>query len=327
MRKEFIEYLAGLAVADPRQSGIAEAGYFASKGGYNSVNTLVTMFRELGVLWYEAPENVTENWRKRYGSDRPNWYTSPLEYNHARFTGKTRLQFSCEAFEFLAKETMPLSEGRLPSGIEEAICRLLSWAAAQGNEEKALAAINKELGNDRIQVIKSCSDKYVFEYGIVTVPDEPLLLEADVKLRKLEMGLRQLIQQILSDAYPDGWDTKLGFSDERLKKFRLLMEENRKKGYLDKEQTVLDFSNFSDLITIIKKCWSYLEKWIKDKEETIQFLSTLIPLRNNMAHGRQTSREDLMLVIGITSRLCEKVGKGLMLTRHSQEGAKTRGHS
>jgi hypothetical protein len=314
MRKEFIEYLGGLAIADPRQSGIVEAAYFASKGGYNSVNTLVSMFRELGVLWYEAPENVTESWRRRYGSDRPNWYTKPVVYSHSRFTGKTRLQFSREAFEFLAKETMPLSEGRLPSGMEEAICRLLNWAAAQGNEEKALAAINKQLDNDRIQVVKSYSGGYVFEYGILTDSDEPLLSEADVRRRQLENGLRQLIYRVLSDAYPDGWEEKLGLSEERLEKIRLKMEEMRRKAQLRGEYSLLDFSEFYDLITIVRKCWSYLGGWLKDRDEAIVFLSTLHSLRNEMVHVRPPSREDLMLAIGIASRLCERIKKGLMST-------------
>lgn len=310
MRKELIEYLAALAVGSRHESGVEEADFFARfLDNYygNAPITLVGMFRELGVLWYEHPANVNAYWREHYKSDRPNMYKKPLKE-------KTRIQFCREAFEFLEKETMPLSEGKLPCGIEQAIRRLLALAEAKGNEEKGLAVINKELLKDRIQLVKSLSGEYEFEYGILTDSDEPLISEADTKRRQLEGGLRQLIHKVLSNAYPNGWEVKLGLSDVRLEKIRLKMEESRKGRHLHQEYSLLDFTDLHDLITIVEKCWSYLNPWLKDikMKEVIVFLSTLRSLRNEWVHVRRPSQEDLMLAIGIASWLCKKVGEGLM---------------
>lgn len=310
MRKELIEFLAALAVAFPGESGVEKAGLFAEYKGYgNPPSVLVSMFRDLGVLWYEHPENVNAYWRKHYISDRPNMYTKPRN--------KTRMQFCREAFEFLEKETMPLSEGKLSCGIEQAIHRLLALAEAQGNEEKGLAAINEELLKDRIQLVKSLSGDYEFEYGILTDPDEPLISEADTKRRQLEGGFRQLIHQVLSDAFPNGWEVKLGLSDDRLEKIRLKMEESRKGRHLHQVYSLLDFTDLHDLITIVEKRWSYLNPWLKDMKmrEVIVFLSTLRSLRNEWVHVRRPPREDLMLAIAIANWLCKKVGEGLMSMR------------
>lgn len=239
MRKELIEYLAALAVGSQRESGVEEADFFGEfRDNYygNTPSTLVSMFRGLGVLWYEHPENVNTYWRKHYVSDRPNMYKKP----HGE---KTRRQFCREALEFLEKETMTLSEGKLASGIEQAILRLLALAEAKGNEEKGLATINKELLRDRIQLVKSLLGDYEFEYGILTDPDEPLISEADTKRRQLEGGLRELIHQVLSNAYPSGWEVKLGLSDDRLEKIRQRMEESRKGRRLHQEYSLLDFTD------------------------------------------------------------------------------------
>ena len=319
MRKELIEYLAALAVGSQRESGVEEADFFAEfRDNYygNAPSTLVSMFRKLGVLWYEHPENVNAYWRKHYISDRPNMYKKPRGE-------KTRMQFCREAFEFLEKETTPPSKGKLPCGIEQAILRLLALAEAKGNEEKGLAAINKELLKDRIQLVKSLSGDYEFEYGILTDPDEPLISEADTKRRQLEGGLRQLIHQVVSNAYPNGWEVKLGLSNVRLEKIRLKMQESRKGRHLHQEYSLLDFTDLHDLITIVEKCWSYLNPWLKDikMKEVILFLSTLRSLRNEWVHVRRPSREDLMLAIGIASWLCKKVGEGLMSLRRSVDVA------
>jgi len=315
MRKELIEYLSALAVGNRHESGVKEADYFAEfRDNYgNTPTTLVRMFRELGVLWYEPPENVTSYWRDHHLSDRPNMYKKPRNE-------KTRMQFCREAFEFLEKETMPLSEGKLPCGIEQAIRRLLVLAKSKDNEENGLAAINKELLKDRIQVVKSLLGDYEFEYGILTDPDEPSISEADTKRRQLERGLRELIHQVLLNAYPDAWEKKLGLSDDRLQKIRLKMEESRKGGHSHQEYSLLDFTDMHDLITIVEKCWSYLSPWLKDirMKEVIVFLSTLRSLRNEWVHVRRPSREDLMLAIGIASWLCKKVGEGLMFMRRGK---------
>lgn len=316
MRKELIEFLAALVVADPKTSGMAEAAFFGPPGWYgNSTNSLIDMFREFGVLWYENFDDVTAYWIEHYKSDRPNMYIRPRAYNSASRTGKTKLQICREAFEFLEKETKPLSEGRLPLGIEQAISRLLALAKAHGHEIEGLGVINNELRKDRIQLVKSLSGDYEFEYGILTDLDVPLLLEAEMSLRKLEKGLRELIQQVFSHAYPKEWQQKLGLSEDRLETIRHRLEENRTCNLIRQEHPLLEYSDFYDLITIVKKGWTHFQPWLKDKTETILFLDVLHPFRNDLAHRRRPSREDLMLVIGITSRLCERLTNGLLSTR------------
>jgi len=315
MRKELIDFLAALFVADTKTSCFAEAAFFGPPGWFgNSTNSLINMFREFGVLWPENYEDVTAYWIEHYKSDRPNMYIRPRAYNPTSRTGKIKLQICREALQFLEQETKPLSEGRLPLGIEQAICRLLALAKVHGHEIEGLGVINNELRKDRIQLVKSLSGDYEFEYGIITDRDNSLLLEAEMSLRKLEKGLRELIQQVFSHAYPKEWQQKLGLSEDRLERIRHRMEENTTSNLTGQEHPLLEYSDFYDLITIVKKGWTHFQPCLKDKAETVLFLEVLHPFRNDFAHRRQPSREDLMLVIGIASRLCERVTKGLLST-------------
>jgi hypothetical protein len=199
--------------------------------------------------------------------------------------------------------------------IERVICRLLSLAVEQGREIEGLGTINNELRKDHIQLVKSLSGDYEFEYGILTDMDEPLLLEAEMNLRKLEKGLRTLIEQVFSHAYSNDWQQRLGLSEDRLEKIRLRMKEDRRKNLVSEEHSLLDHSDFYDLITILKKGWAHFEPWFVDKNETMMFFEILHPLRNGLAHHRRPLREDLMLLIGIASRLCQSVTQALLSTR------------
>lgn len=97
----------------------------------------------------------------------------------------------------------------------------------------------------------------------------------------LERVLRELIESVLRAQYGERWITHVGVTPDRLQRWRgRLVEEEKQRAGLVVDKRLLSYSDFTDLLTILKKNWEYFKPCFGDLKRLEVYLDRLSNLRN-----------------------------------------------
>lgn len=203
------------------------------------------------------------------------------------------------AVEYLA-DTRVRVKGGFPSGIEDLIEALCERAESLGHLDAAVRNLNGLLAPRYVYIAQDEHGQIQFHYGCVYDPSNEICTEAHGQIRELERSLRILIRTRLERKFGSSWEQSSGVTEERLKKWR------ERRGSKTKV-SLIDFSDFYDLRTIIEKNWEMFANCFENRKRTDVFLAQLELLRNDLAHNRDMGREQSMLCIGMSSDLLDRI--------------------
>lgn len=128
------------------------------------------------------------------------------------------------------------------------------------------------------------------------------------EISKLENVLRSIVEDVMEVSYEESWVEHLGVSDERIEKWRVRQTEAGKHSTgAVVEKRLLYYSDFPDLLTIIRKNWDRFKPCFGDKKEIEVYLNRLNELRNPTAHSRPVLEHEESLARGICRELRQKV--------------------
>jgi len=128
-------------------------------------------------------------------------------------------------------------------------------------------------------------------------------MDANQALRAAENSVRNLIAYNLRTSLGDNWIIKCGVTAERIKVWEeRQQEEERRLGM--KDERLLYYSDFYDLLTILKKHWSTCFAAIFGKQSKFETLwSILESYRNPDAHRRELLPYQVNLILGISGKI------------------------
>jgi Swt1-like HEPN len=127
-------------------------------------------------------------------------------------------------------------------------------------------------------------------------------------LRLTENVLRGLIQDVLRETYGTEWSSHLGVTAERLARWeeRRDAERKRRSGAVIEER-ILWYSDFTDLLTMIKKNWVLFKDCFGDLTKMEVYLKRLAEIRDPGAHSRALLPFENTLAAGLTGELRQQV--------------------
>lgn len=138
-------------------------------------------------------------------------------------------------------------------------------------------------------------------------------INVDDALRDIENFLRDNIKFILKNKYGEQWKEKLGISESRINIWNNRREEEKKRmNGKELEESLLYYSDFYDLHTIINKNWNLFKDVFENKKEIEYQLNLLESFRNPNAHNRDLLNHQKHLLLGICGeiKLCIMKYKG-----------------
>ncbi|MGH9438052.1 MAG: Swt1 family HEPN domain-containing protein [Terriglobia bacterium] len=128
-------------------------------------------------------------------------------------------------------------------------------------------------------------------------------------LHDAENALRDLINEVLKQAFGDNWIDNSGVTQDKIRKWRdtkRIEEKNQEAGVA--EERLLYYADFSDLATILNKHWDgYFAKILGDWETFKIRLADLKRLRNSDAHRRELLPHQKSLIIGISGEIRNRI--------------------
>lgn len=125
----------------------------------------------------------------------------------------------------------------------------------------------------------------------------------------LEVGLRELIIETLSEAAGPKWFKTHLPTDISQKYFRGIQAERAAKWSAHVAHHPLYYIDFPDLTKILEKNWNTVFKDVfQDKAVFSGSLKSLEPVRNKLAHNRKVSETDRSLVEGVLSLFSSAIG-------------------
>lgn len=128
------------------------------------------------------------------------------------------------------------------------------------------------------------------------------------EISTLENVLRSVVEDVLKANHGDSWVEHLGVSDDRVERWRERQNEAGKHSTgAVVEKRLLYYSDFPDLLTIIRKNWELFKPCFGDKKEVEVYLGRLNELRNPAAHSRPVLPHEESLAEGMSRELRQKV--------------------
>ena len=122
-------------------------------------------------------------------------------------------------------------------------------------------------------------------------------------LASAENSIRNLIVYILTKAYGESWPENCGISEERISKWRE-KQETESKRLSRSDPRLIYYSDFYDLLPIIKKNWNNgIKDVFLDQTKITIYLSILDKFRNPDAHRRTLMPNEQHLILGITGEI------------------------
>ncbi|MCX7406587.1 MAG: Swt1 family HEPN domain-containing protein [Planctomycetales bacterium] len=126
----------------------------------------------------------------------------------------------------------------------------------------------------------------------------------------LEVGLRELIIETLSDVDGAQWYTTLLPPDVAQKYLRGRQAEKAAKWTTHVEHHPLYYVDFPDLAKVLEKNWkATFQSLFSDKGVFLGNLKSLEPIRNKLAHNRKASLQDCAIVSGVLTTFESAIGK------------------
>lgn len=124
----------------------------------------------------------------------------------------------------------------------------------------------------------------------------------------LERVLRSLIEAVLRENYGETWLDELGVTPERIDRWRdHLAEERKRRLGVVADESLLSYSDFTDLFTIIKKHWGLFKPCFDDLKRLEVYFGRLAGLRNPSAHSRPLYDYELRLADGMAGELRQQI--------------------
>jgi hypothetical protein len=112
-------------------------------------------------------------------------------------------------------------------------------------------------------------------------------MDISLTLKNFENSLRDLINEILSNAKGDNWFDNCGLSDNRIQSWRDSKEREQKR-IKHSDERLIYYSDFYDLKEIVKKNWEIeFTNIFKSKKEFEILFDLLEQYRNPEAHRRE----------------------------------------
>ena len=133
------------------------------------------------------------------------------------------------------------------------------------------------------------------------------VVEPAQAINNVETVLRGVIAHVLEAEFGAGWVDACG-TPERIEKWRGRQEEERKRrdGTVVEER-LLYFSDFTDLLPIVRRHWTLFKPCLGSKKTFETYMGRLEDFRNAPMHSRQLVDFERRLIEGMTGEIRNKV--------------------
>jgi Swt1-like HEPN len=126
-------------------------------------------------------------------------------------------------------------------------------------------------------------------------------------INAVEIVLRDLIEQVLSDEFGEAWIEQCG-TPEKIEKWReRRVEEAKMRDGTTTEERLLSYSDFTDLARVIKKHWELFKPCLGDRKTFDVYMDRLEEFRNPPMHSRTLVPFEGALVEGMAGEIRNKV--------------------
>lgn len=138
----------------------------------------------------------------------------------------------------------------------------------------------------------------------------PPALPATLALETIERSLRQLIEHVFRHQFGAAWLERITTSTtiEKWTEKRAVEERRRTtRGLVAAPASLLDYSEFYELISICDRNWTNLSVALGEKRDTLALLRRFDQLRNTVAHSRPLVPFEEDLLSGIAGEIRNRV--------------------